>query len=457
MLVRFSVENFLSFRDRVELSMVASKKVRRHPEHVIRADTPQGPSLLKLAVIYGANASGKSNLIKALAMPRELMMTPPDPARRIPYSPFKLDPHLRKKPSRFELEITFNGRYYAYGLAVTSEKVEEEWLFEICHGLDQKIFERESDRIDLGEDLPFSNDEKEFLASAKRWVLPNRLFLADCWGRNLGSAEPGSQSIKDIVSHLLLSIIIVFPDYRFGYLVPLASRLADFKEKLAHFLRCFDTGIEGIDFEETPFDKLPLSESARKAIEADLDQDPYGFGVSWPEESPRYLIARNSDGTIVAWKWGFRHGLHNQAGGAPTFDLEEESDGTQRLMHLVPLMLSMLRSDQTIAIDELDRSLHPDILHSYLANFLKYSAGRSSQLIVTTHDTTLLKQPFIRRDEVWFVEKGADQSSRLIALEEYKDVDKSKDLQQDYLLGRFGGVPVIRDFSWLGEDHGEGA
>ena len=125
-------------------------------------------------------------------------------------------------------------------------------------------------------------------------------------------------------------------------------------------------------------------------------------------------------------------------------------------MHLVPAMMSLTKRDSVFAIDELDRSLHPDILHSYLANFLKYSTGRASQLIVTTHDTTLLKQPFLRRDEVWFVEKGIDQSSRLVALEEYKDVDKSKDLQQDYLLGRFGGVPVIRDFSWLGEDHGEG-
>jgi AAA15 family ATPase/GTPase len=118
--------------------------------------------------------------------------------------------------------------------------------------------------------------------------------------------------------------------------------------------------------------------------------------------------------------------------------------------------MTLMRGDVVVVIDELDRSLHPEILHSYLANYLKYSKGSGSQLIVTTHDTTLLKQRFLRRDEVWFVEKGTDQSSRLVALEEFKDVDRSKDLQQDYLLGRFGGVPVIRDFSWLGKDHGEG-
>jgi uncharacterized protein len=85
---------------------------------------------------------------------------------------------------------------------------------------------------------------------------------------------------------------------------------------------------------------------------------------------------------------------------------------------------------------------------------LKYSTGVESQMIVTTHDTTLLSRNFLRRDEVWLVENGADQATRLVALEEFKDVDKSKDLEEDYLLGRFGGVPVLRDFSWLKDSDG---
>ena len=123
-------------------------------------------------------------------------------------------------------------------------------------------------------------------------------------------------------------------------------------------------------------------------------------------------------------------------------------------MELFPAMVGLLTSDILVAVDELDRSLHPQIVHSYLANFLKYSAGRDSQLIVTTHDTTLFQQDFLRRDEFWLMEKAEDQSSRLIALEEFKNVDESTDLQNDYLLGRFGGVPVIRDFSWLRDSDG---
>jgi uncharacterized protein len=134
--------------------------------------------------------------------------------------------------------------------------------------------------------------------------------------------------------------------------------------------------------------------------------------------------------------------------------MAEESEGTRRLIDLVPAIMVLLQGDAVIAIDELDRSLHREVLHSYLSNYLRYSTGVESQLVVTTHDTTLLSRNFLRRDEVWLVEKGTDQATRLVALEEFKDVDKSKDLEEDYLLGRFGGVPVIRDFSWLGNSDG---
>ena len=167
-----------------------------------------------------------------------------------------------------------------------------------------------------------------------------------------------------------------------------------------------------------------------------------------------WLFDRDNAGKLRAWKLVIRHDLSNGANKITTFEVKEESDGTRRLMDLVPAMMRLLNGGAVFAIDELDRSLHSEILHSYLANYLKYTRDRPSQLIVTTHDTTLLRQPFLRRDEVWFVEKGLDQSSRIVGLEEYKDVDQSKDLQNDYLLGRFGGVPVIRDFSWLGKSDG---
>ena len=149
MLVRFTVENYLSFHERVELSMVASKKVRRHPEHVVKPSTSSGIPLLKLAVLYGANASGKSNLIKAMAFASSLVARPIEVDRSIQVTPFKLDPSCREKPSRFEFEIKVGERYYSYGFSLTSKKVEEEWLFEIDQNTERKVFERTRGKIDF--------------------------------------------------------------------------------------------------------------------------------------------------------------------------------------------------------------------------------------------------------------------------------------------------------------------
>jgi uncharacterized protein len=454
MLVRFSVENFLSFRDRTELSMVASGKVRRHPEHVIKPSTATGIPLLKLALIYGANASGKSNLVKAMATAKQIILHPAEAGGRIVQNPFKLDPDCRHKPTRFEFEIKIEDRYFAYGFTFTPERVEEEWLFEVTRDSEQPIFERTRSQIELGKLRFATDDEEQFLKFTAKGTLPNRLFLTECRERNVREHVKGARDILNVLDWTENRLLVVLPTWN-PVNMPLHIYTDEkLKKELANYLKCFDTGISEIDFVRIETESVNISEETKKRVAAELEAvalvcffAPDGSWILWD---------RDDEGRIRAWKLIARHRTGNGSHNNPTFDLIEESDGTRRLMHLVPAMMSLMTSDSVFAIDELDRSLHPDILHSYLANFLKYSTGRSSQLIVTTHDTTVLKQSFLRRDEVWFVEKGNDQSSRLIALEEFKNADKSKDLQQDYLIGRFGGVPVIRDFSWLGDDHGKG-
>jgi uncharacterized protein len=229
----------------------------------------------------------------------------------------------------------------------------------------------------------------------------------------------------------------------------------EFRIALGRSLKCFDTGIDRIDFEQVDFEKLELHPSFRRRVENSVKNKRL-LTLNGPDDS-YWLFDRDGEGNPRSWKLIAHHKGATGTGKQAVFEIREESDGTRRLMHLVPAMMALTKGNFLVAIDELDRSLHPEVLHSYVANFLKYSTGRSSQLIVTTHDTTLLKQPFLRRDEVWFVEKGSDQSSRLVGLEEFKKGKRESDLQQDYLQGRFGGVPVIRDFSWLGENDGTGA
>jgi uncharacterized protein len=455
MLVRFNVENLLSFRERVELSMVASNDERCNPQDVISPVTTEGITLLKLAVIYGANASGKSNLVKAMSIAKDLIVHPAQAEEKLTFLPFKLDRDCYKKPSRFEFEIKLKDRYFAYGFSVSRERVVDEWLYEVDTKVERRIFSRSRGAIKLG-DLTYQSDvEKQFLEFTAKGTLPNRLFLTECGERNLRDHVSAARDLLDILSWFKNGLRLIFPDS--GMLnLPLGVRENQrFKKELARYLNCFDTGIEEIDLVQVDHAELDIQPQTKTSIGSRVDRD--GIAQLAGPEGEQVLFDRDDESNLRAWLLVARRRHRNGIKAQAIFGMDEESDGTRRLMHLAPVMMGLTTDEVTFVIDELDRSLHPEILHSYLANFLKYSVRLGSQLIVTTHDTTLLRQPFLRRDEVWFVEKGIDQSSRLVALEEFKKAPGVNDLQQDYLQGRFGGVPVIRDFSWLGEGDGKGA
>jgi AAA15 family ATPase/GTPase len=455
MLVRFTVENCLSFRERVELSMVASKKVQAHPEHVVRPARSEGPSLLKLAVIYGANASGKSNLVKAMDISRRLILNAPKADQPIDRRPFKLDKECRKRPSRFEFEIKLKDRYYAYGFAVSSERVVEEWLFEVARRQERRLFERRQGKIELGHLPSESDSEKAFLEFTAKGTLPNRFFLTECRERNVRHEVRGAQELIDAIDWFYSVPFFILPESKFESLALGVHSNPFFKDELARLLRCFDTGIEALELQKMEYEQVDIPPDFRAHVEAEIDRA--GSVTAEGSDGSVWLYERDDRGQVRSWKLTTRHGRADGSGRPVAFEINEESDGTRRLMNLLPAFMILMSADVVGVIDELDRSVHPDVLHSCLANFLQYSTARSSQLIVTTHDTTLLKQPFLRRDEVWFVEKGPDQTSRLFALEEFKDADRVEDWQQGYLQGRFGGVPVLRDFSWLGTVDGKRA
>ena len=444
MLVRFSVENFRCFRERVELSMVAAP-LDVHPAHVL-GGTPQDIPLLKLAVVYGANASGKSNLVRAMQTARRIILLPAEAGRPLVVVPYKLDTESLRKPTRFEFEIKVGPRYFAYGFAATAKGIEDEWLYEVGGDRELCIFERSGQAIRSPGLLCNSVEEEQFLQFTAKGTLPNRLFLTECRERNLRQNVPAAGVLFEVLGWFEDGLQTIFPGSKFHGLALEVKSNAVFKEELSSYLHCFDTGVEGIDLEEVAVDQVGLPEEVQQKLSAELRE-----GQSALVEEPRsvhLLVTRAADGELQAWRLVARH-TRRGADSPALFDLNEESDGTRRLTDLAPALIQLLAGDRLFVIDEFDRSLHPDIAHSLLANFLRYSAGRPSQLIVTTHETTLLRQDFLRPDEIWFTERRPGQGSRLISLAEYK-LQGSKDLQQDYLQGRFGGVPVLHDFSWLG-------
>ncbi len=451
MLVRFSVENYRCFRERVELSMVATP-LQSHPTHVVTGASPHHIPLLKLAVIYGANASGKSNLVRALETARRIILSPAEAGKPLALVPYKLDKESLRKPTRFEFEIRVQDRYFAYGFVASTREVEEEWLYELNGPDEVCLFERQAKAIRAPGFQFVTEEEKQFFEFTAKGTLPNRLFLTESRERNLEQNVSTVRVLGDVIQWFQSNLQTIFPNSRLQGLAQEIKSNQIFKEELGRYLRCFDTGVEGIDLDEVAVAQLGIPEEIGQKLREELKEgDAALFELG---ATVRMLVTRDSAGNLHAWRLVFRH---NQRGSTEPlfFDFTEESDGTRRLTDLAPVMIRLLSSEHVFVVDEFDRSLHPEIAHSLIANFLQHSVGQSSQFIVTTHETTLLQQHFLRPDEVWFVEKKPNQGATLVSLAEYQ-LNGSKDLQKDYLQGRFGGVPVVQDFSWLGESHAKG-
>lgn len=439
MLIRFSVENFLSFKDEIELSMIPGK-VRSHKHHVISDGKSRGIKALKAAVLYGANASGKSNLIKAMDFARNLIVTGRRPRELILVRPFKFDTDSQNKPSRFEFEFKSGTTFFNYGFVADAEKIREEWLYEISP--EKQIFERETTAegetvVKFGTIKYANADDREFLRFTGRGTRPNQLFLTESIERGLHYFEAAYNWFNEI-------LVILFPHSR---PIGLEAELTDktFNQSFQTLLDVFDTGISGIELVEISSDEeIPKSvRTIRDQFQERTDEDAI---VRGPDG--RYLLHRNEGNEIKVSKFMTTHQVKGE--DRPVlFEVNEESDGTQRLFDLIPALLELRKNERVIVIDELDRSLHPHLSSKILELFLNSTTGHQSQLIVTTHESRLLDFDLLRRDEIWFLEKDSEGRSSLYSLEEFSIRD-DMDIRKGYLLGRFGGIPIIKNLTEAG-------
>jgi AAA15 family ATPase/GTPase len=462
MLIRFSVENYQSFKERAELSLVPSK-VRRHPHHVIKAKNQSDISVLKSAVIYGANASGKSNLIKAMKHAQILITRGVKSGKKIPFKPFNLDTHCLSKPSRFEFEIKCAQHCYAYGFIADSQLIHEEWLYKIDKNKDTIIFERtlvDGKAHFNFDNIKFENKEDElYLNFTGKGTPENRLFINECNERNVTTEMDYLTDISEIIHWFEHQLKIIFPDTKYAGL----GMNVDIEENqqvhsvLAKILSSFDTGISNLSLQEVNFEKdvVDIPDTIKQKIIDDIVE--HRNIVVTGMRGTRYRISQSSSGDIQAFKLMTAH--LDSEGNEKLYDIDQESDGTQRLLDIAPGLVDIFSGDRTYIIDELDRSLHPDITVSILNAFLNNDIQKSgnhnnSQLIVSTHETNLLSQQFIRKDEIWFCQKNKQGISKLYSLEEYQP-RFDKDIRKGYAVGRFGGVPLLSDFknlSWMGSD-----
>lgn len=451
MLLQLTIENFLSFRDEVTFSMVGVSSDRQHADRLIEDATGKGRAVVPIAAIYGANAAGKSNLIKALSFAKELILEGTRSNRSIPVPTFKLADY-DKKPSKFEFIFTHQDAQYAYGFKLNREQILEEWLHAIPPSKKREVmyFERitSSDKktsVDYG--LPLtgkSKRRKQFLEFIVEGTRPNQLLLTEAIDRNVESLFPVANWFEEI-------LIIIMADSIHASLEDTILSDVSSKDFLGKFLKLAGTGIDKVAGEAVELDfnrhfpgmpKIEIDKLLQKF------QDASANAVLMLEDNSgkQHLLLKDDDGLLNIIQLITQRKHEN--GSLVDFSINEESEGTQRLINLIPALIMLQAEEKVVFIDELDRRLHPLLSRLFVKTVIEY-IGKGNQLIFTTHDTNLLDLELLRRDEIWFVEKDRQGSSNLYSLAEFKTRPDLK-IEKGYLNGRFGAIPFFGNPESLG-------
>ena len=414
MLVEFRVENFRSLREEQVLSLVASKDKTLQDTHTVSTGLKAAPSLLRSAAIYGANASGKSNLIKALQYMRGVVAesaTVIQPGQSFAVQPFRLDAQSAQEPTAFEVTFIVDGVRYQYGFSMTPQRIVSEHLLVYKAFKPQRWFERHYDP-QTGKDVyefgPGLKGPKNLWEGATR---PNALFLSM-------AVQLNSEALRPIFDWFVNGLVIFNEQAQLSPQVSIQMlQQAEGRRQICDFLSAADISIADI---EVVTRKVP-----GQAVHFDLVA---GKTEVRSEEVEEHQLR-------------FSHVTEQ---GRAVFDLMDESNGTRNLLFLTGPVLDILRKGLTLVIDELDTSLHTLLVRELVRLFhLPEINTGGAQLIFTTHDTSLLDAPdLFRRDQIWFVEKDRDQASELVSLSEFSP-RKNEALERGYLMGRYGGIPFL--------------
>lgn len=444
MIVKASVDNVLSFNEETSISFVASKSDSLSA-HVTRAKLRDDISILKMGLIYGANGSGKSNIIKCIASLQEFALKGcPD----VKLEPFKLAAEQRGI-SKIEVEFKAGDKFYAYGVAYGKQRITEEWLYQIGSRDGKPIYTRTV--TDDKDDISFSpsyvkagSKDMEFLFFLADGTPKNKTFLHEYIVRN----GKGIEAIP-IVYDWFRQMQIIFPGTRSRDIAVRVLTDKDFREATKALLKLFGTGVSDFKRVEIRPEEAGIPDTVQQNIEKRLlDQGSGGIVVS---DGTRYFYVELRKEQIIAWmELKMVHVADD--GSERVFNITEESDGTVRLLDFIPMLIDMRVNDAVYLVDEIDRSMHPMMtveLFKCYDKILASKHGRNVQLICTTHESTLLSEAPIRNDEVWFVEKDANGASHMTSLVEYKP---RQDIRRGYLMGRYGAIPFfgsLENENWL--------
>ncbi len=392
MILEFSVTNFYSFKKKVTFSMIANMTNGLNDNYVVVGNN----KVLKTSAIYGANASGKSNLLKILNTVILMLRNSNnnDINAKLPIVPFKFDKKTINNPSEFEIKFLMDNIRYVYGFIADMKQIYEEYLYYYPNGRETKIF----DRTNINN-YSFPQKEEKKLKDIEYKNAPNKFFLATATTWNYEKTRPAYNFLTSEIG-----VFFNIEDLKRTAFNIYENEEKKLKEFALNLLRKTDFNIE--DYKVT---KINISTN----------------------------ILNQSDVYQVLFK---HKGLNNY------LTLDEESLGTEMIFSFIPFIAHSLNKQKVLVIDELDKSLHPFLVHYIVEIFNNSEINKAgSQLIFNTHDTNLLDLNILRRDQIWFTEKNSDNGeSDLYSLSDFS-VRKKENIEKGYMLGRYGAVPFIKN------------
>lgn len=417
MLIEFSVGNYRSFKDKVTLSMVAANIVAKDKKldenNVVAVDNDL--DLLKSAAIYGANASGKSNLAKALSFMKWFMINSSKETQsteKIGVEQFRLSTETEAEPSFFEIVFLLNGQKYRYGFEANRERVISEWLYYVPKTRETKLFFRDRDTINFSKKLNADGIQQK--------TRHNALFISVSAQFNVDIAE----KILDWLTRKINIISGLDDKSLLNYTIKCLTENQN-RNEIIQLIKKLDLGINDIKVKDTEVNMEILTKELPDDIKKVLNKSVINKTTSINTVHQKF----DSQGNYVSTE---------------LFNLDaQESEGTQKIFAIAGTLVDTIADGKVLVVDEFDARLHPLISHAIVELFNSNETNpNNAQLIFMTHDTNLLSNKLFRRDQIWFTEKNRYGATDLYSLVEYK-VRNDASFESDYIKGRYGAIPFI--------------
>lgn len=443
MLLRFQAENIMSFKEAVEFNTFPSSKTHSHDWHKI----PCGhATALRMSAIYGANGAGKSNLLKCISLFKD--MATKEKLSDLSLADdlyFKLDEAGKSSPSELAIEFFTAGKIFYYHVAFTRQNIVSEELLLSQKATDTVIFSRENNKVEIAPEFIASMSNKEsieaFIDAINRIVRPDMSLLSF-----LGSYYPTELPVVHEAYDWAANLQIILPSMKVHELPHLLDIDPEFGRLVNTIIPELKTGITSLQVNTEILEEDEISPKSK--LYKDIQEAKKKPGVPFVANENKNDKLANvvfEDGvtrlkTLVV--------IHTDpAGKKVEMEIEQESDGTRRLLEYMPLLYAILKLDSVFVVDEIERSIHP-ILIKTLMKKISDSKEAKGQIIFTTHESCLLDQSIFRPDEIWFAQKDVDQSTQLYPLSDY-NIHKTANIENGYLNGRYGGIPFLSNLSNL--------